>query len=243
MTPHLHGKPQAGLQPRRLASPRPSAMLFPLKISLQITFLDVTASFWPARCPGDPDWGHSPGVGSPCPRRWGGSACTGAACGCCLRSPPTGAFHEGGCEAASLNAGHQKSPNLGNRDAGKIQEHSKGGPQPPVQEHKHHPTQRCSRAGWFLCFPASFNPIPIKSPNSNLTPKASRNHSLRIPKPDSDTQPDHELLDLCKHSRAPSSQNLPAPLPPSPHPPRRAPSLTSDPRPQPVHGSLNSRDI
>ena len=153
MTPHLHGKLQAGLQPRELASPCPTAVLFPLKISLQITFLAFTASFWPAHCPGDPDRGHSPGVVTPCPCR-GGSACSGAACGCCLCSPPTGAFHEGGCEAASLGAGHQESPSLGNRDAGKVQEHGKSGPQPPVQDHKRHPAQRCSRAQWFLCSPA-----------------------------------------------------------------------------------------
>lgn len=152
---------------------------------------------------------------------------------CAPLSP--GLFTREAVKPHPLTQGTRKVPIWGTETQEKIQEHSKGGPQPPVQEHKHHPAQRCSRAGWFLCSPASFNPIPIKSPNSNLTPKASRNRSLRIPKPDSDTQPDHELLDLCKHTRAPSSQN--------PHPPRRARSLTSDPRPQPVHGSLNSRDI
>lgn len=48
MTPHLHSKLQAW------------NLTFPLKILLQITFLDFRASFWAAHCPEDPDWGHSP---------------------------------------------------------------------------------------------------------------------------------------------------------------------------------------
>lgn len=119
MTPHLHGKLQAGLQPRELASPCPSVVLFPLKISLQITFLAFTASFWPAHCPGDPDRGHSPGVVTPCPC-WGGRphAPELLVAAACAPLPP-GLFTREAVKPHPLAQGTRKVPVWGTETRGK----------------------------------------------------------------------------------------------------------------------------
>lgn len=82
---------------------------------------------------------------------------------------------------------------------------------PPEQEHKLR--QRCSRAPYLLCSPASFNLIHVKLLNSNLTPHTSTHCLLRIPMTDSDTEVGHKLLVLCKHTRRPPSSSKTSHLP------------------------------
>lgn len=106
-----------------------------------------------------------------------------------LCSPPAGAFPQG-C------AGCEESPNLGIRDTGKIQEQERKDHTLLCKEHKHHAAPQPLQGSVISLLP--FNLIHIELPNFKLTLSASSHLFV---------QTHHELLYLCKHTRAPSSSS------------------------------------